>query len=104
MTVFISAFAGRVRSVVPKVKVVLAVTSATCTSFPVIPTCNGTQSICAARLFFFLLQGENFHIDISDRNFEMPDFVACMALRKSVSITDFGILVINPLYCLLKPY
>ena len=59
MTVYISALAGRVESGVPKVMPVVAATSAA--SFPGIPTCDVTQSICTSRLFIFVVsRGREF--------------------------------------------
>ena len=59
VTVYISALTGIVGSGVPIVMAVLAATSAA--SFPGIPTCDGTQSICTSRL---LIKGENFYCNI----------------------------------------
>ena len=73
---------------VPIVMAVLAATSAV--SFPGIPTCDGTQSICTSRLLSFAISSrERIFIVISGRDFEVPDCIACMAMRESVS--DFGI-------------
>ena len=75
---------------VPIVMAVLAATSAA--SFPGIPTCDGTQFISTSRLLIFAVSSrERIFIVISGRDFEVPDFIACMALRESVRITDFGI-------------
>ena len=66
MTVYISVFEGRVGSWVPMVMAFLAASSAA--SFPGIPTCNGTQSICTSRLFIFALSSkERIFIVISGR-------------------------------------
>ena len=88
--VYISAFAGRVRSGVPIVMAILAATSAAL--FPGIPTCDCTQSNCTSRLFIFAVSSKGrIFIVISGRDFEVPDFIACIALRESVRITEFGI-------------
>ena len=50
------------------------------------------QSNCTSRLLIFAVSSkERIFIVMSGRDFEVPDFSACIALRESVRITDFGI-------------
>ena len=41
-------------------------------------------------LFFVISSRERIFIVISGRDFEVPDSIACIALRESVRISDFG--------------